>query len=505
MSHKKKFVELLEYYIKEKYPNVIFTHDTPTSPWIEFTEFGSKLYVNSSKEYKNNTGWYDLNDSIYNRIIDSKNSFIAVILGEPEKTFIFPQEKTLQIFNEENKLDNKDRPRWMFSIVKKNDNNYFLKIKKDNINVNDYLNRWDLIPEMHNKLIEDNNNRNFFLIQVSEYGSQNILNNSTYEHSDWKSNQRDYDHGKVKIGDYLLVYFSGNAIDFQQQLKKIYRVDFISKDNIQFKLYEVKDLSGITLKKIQEAVVNKILPKTFRNLGLQGFNIAKIDKSDYDSILLLDKNFVNMNELQVFLTGYPQGNLQISKEQNILGWKKKPKFLSEGDYVFVYNTTNKKIECGFKIKSKSNIQKPIWEDEINSDSSLQKYQFRWDAELTCDNLNINLNDISQIEPFEANNNGKKANFGFLVGRNSPNSLRNPVYKPFKDYLLSKCGHNQMKNEQISNWSFDIEEAINQILLPDTESELAIHREIVKRILIHLKSGKHIILVGPPGVGKTESS
>ena len=61
----------------------------------------------------------------------------------------------------------------------------------------------------------------------------------------------------------------------------------------------------------------------------------------------------------------------------------------------------------------------------------------------------------------------------------------------------------MKNEQVPNWSFDIEESINEILLPDTENELAIEREIVKRILIHLKSGKHVILVGPPGVGKTD--
>ena len=499
----KKIAESLVDFLKEKYPTVSFNQKTPKSLWIEFSEFDSFLYINYSREYKNNNGWYGLEESIYNKIIQANNSFIAVILGTLERTFIFPKEKIIEIFNDENKLESKDRPRWMFSIFNEN-NKYFLKIKKENIDVNDYLNRWNLIPDLKDKKTEENH-RNFFLIQVSKFGSENILNNLTYEHSDWKSNQRDYDHGKVKMGDYLLVYFSGNAIDFQQQLKKIYRVDFISKDNIQFKLYEVKDLNGITLKKIQEAVVNKILPKTFRNLGLQGFNIGKIDKSDYDSILLLDKNFVNKNELQVFLTGYPQGNLQTSKEQNILGWKENPKFLSVGDYVFVYNTTSKKIECGFKIKSKSNIQKPIWEDEINSDSSQKKYQFRWNAELTCDNLNINLNDIIQIEPFKANNNVKKANFGFLVGRNSPNSLRNPVYKPFKEYLLSKCSNNQMKIEQVSNWSFDIEEAINQILLPDTESELAIPREIVKRILIHLKSGKHVILVGPPGVGKTESS
>ena len=88
MSQKKKFIELLEYYIKEKYPNVIFTHDTPTSPWIEFTEFGSKLYVNSSKEYTNNTGWYDLDESIYDKIINSKDSFTAVILGGPKNFHI---------------------------------------------------------------------------------------------------------------------------------------------------------------------------------------------------------------------------------------------------------------------------------------------------------------------------------------------------------------------------------------------------------------------------------
>lgn len=38
---------------------------------------------------------------------------------------------------------------------------------------------------------------------------------------------------------------------------------------------------------------------------------------------------------------------------------------------------------------------------------------------------------------------------------------------------------------------------------DTASELAIDRQLVKRILLYLKIGKHVILVGAPGVGKTE--
>jgi MoxR-like ATPase len=55
----------------------------------------------------------------------------------------------------------------------------------------------------------------------------------------------------------------------------------------------------------------------------------------------------------------------------------------------------------------------------------------------------------------------------------------------------------------NGWSFDIEKAIDEILLPDTERELAVDRQLVKRIFIHLKAGKHVILVGSPGTGKTD--
>lgn len=62
-------------------------------------------------------------------------------------------------------------------------------------------------------------------------------------------------------------------------------------------------------------------------------------------------------------------------------------------------------------------------------------------------------------------------------------------------------HTAKENDM--GWSFDIEKAIDEILLVNTERELAIDRQLVKRILIHLKAGKHVILVGPPGVGKTD--
>lgn len=165
----------------------------------------------------------------------------------------------------------------------------------------------------------------------------------------------------------------------------------------------------------------------------------------------------NKKPLQfVFITGYNDTNVRISKQHKILGWKNKadPLIL---DRIFVYNTTTKKIECGFKIKSKSKIETPIWYDEINSEPPRQIYKYRWDAELVCDNLNIGLEEINQIPPFKADNEGKRAKFGILVLGDAPNSLTKPIYKPFRDYLLSKCESNKISKDkgtdQIDNNKF----------------------------------------------------
>jgi MoxR-like ATPase len=49
----------------------------------------------------------------------------------------------------------------------------------------------------------------------------------------------------------------------------------------------------------------------------------------------------------------------------------------------------------------------------------------------------------------------------------------------------------------------LESTVDKILARGTSKELAIDREIVKRVIRHLRSGKHVVLVGPPGVGKTD--
>lgn len=143
--------------------------------------------------------------------------------------------------------------------------------------------------------------------------------------------------------------------------------------------------------------------------GYFGMGIRRLPDKEFSVFETeVDKNIMGRTETQVFLTGYPEKNLEISKKQKILGWERNPKDISIGDLVFVYNKNSKKIECGFRVKSKSNRTDPIWESEISANPPRQKYNSRWNAEPVCHDLNIDYNTISGIEPFKPNNKGRKA-------------------------------------------------------------------------------------------------
>lgn len=68
-----------------------------------------------------------------------------------------------------------------------------------------------------------------------------------------------------------------------------------------------------------------------------------------------------------------------------------------------------------------------------------------------------------------------------------------------DSLLDRCA----ELVQYDRWEFDIEKAIDEILRTKQKDELAINRNTVRSIITHLRAGKNVILVGPPGVGKTD--
>lgn len=133
----------------------------------------------------------------------------------------------------------------------------------------------------------------YFLVQVSSFGSKNILQNSYYENLNWKNDKRDSDHGKVRVGDIIVVYFTGNSIKFKNTIKKIYRVNSITEENARFNLSELLTLNGIPyseIVKLKENSMNKYLSM----LGNQRRNITQIEKKDYDTILEID-NELNKN------------------------------------------------------------------------------------------------------------------------------------------------------------------------------------------------------------------
>lgn len=130
---------------------------------------------------------------------------------------------------------------------------------------------------------------NVFLVQVSEPGSTNILNNNKYMNENWYASSKDKDHGDVRVGDLLLIYFTGRAINFEKQLKQVYRVENIQNNNEEFSLKKELELNPIPLSTIRESVATGVLPDVFLNCGRQGFNIRKINYSDYEKVLQLAK------------------------------------------------------------------------------------------------------------------------------------------------------------------------------------------------------------------------
>ena len=129
-----------------------------------------------------------------------------------------------------------------------------------------------------------------FLMQVSENGSKNILTNRKYRNQLWRSKPRDKDHGEVDLGDLILVYFAGAAIDYQKQLRMVYRVNKVSKGNVEFGLDQYQEISPpLTLDQIRENVKKGNLNDDFLNCGRQGFNIRKINYGDFEKVLRLSR------------------------------------------------------------------------------------------------------------------------------------------------------------------------------------------------------------------------
>lgn len=125
----------------------------------------------------------------------------------------------------------------------------------------------------------------YFLLQVAARGSKNILRNSKYRNDDWKTRSKDRDHGRVRSGDLLLVYFGSNALAYQKHLGLLFQVTKIRDGNREFQLEKVWDFHPIPLAELRSKVDNGVLGSSFLNCGQQGFNICQINRREYEKTL----------------------------------------------------------------------------------------------------------------------------------------------------------------------------------------------------------------------------
>jgi hypothetical protein len=148
----------------------------------------------------------------------------------------------------------------------------------------------------------------------------------------------------------------------------------------------------------------------------------------------------------VFISGYDNINLQISKDNSVLGWKKASiKYeMKIGDYVFIYNRDSRQIESVFEIESPYNdIDKPIWKEESKNSIIFKN---RWSAKILFDGLNIHLNQIADLFF-----NGKAQDFGLYVKNDFPKYV-DDKHKGFLDFLIDKfnIASNNNTNHYVKN-------------------------------------------------------
>ena len=119
----------------------------------------------------------------------------------------------------------------------------------------------------------------------------------------------------------------------------------------------------------------------------------------------------NLSQPAIFLSSYTEKNLKVSKEVGIVGWEFNSKSLSSGDLLFIYNTNQRNIETCFKIDKKIEATDFLWPDEIEANKIL--YKHRWNAKIVVDKINLPLDSIQSITPFD------KERFSALLRSNFP--------------------------------------------------------------------------------------
>ena len=119
--------------------------------WLKFDKTGTLLSLTVLKNMIRDTGWYDLDESIYNTLTSTQNAYQAIILGEPKTTFVLSKKivKIFLVLNQNYKVKVKEIDGC--SQLTENNSRYFLILGGNaKYDITEYLNKWDIIPELGN-------------------------------------------------------------------------------------------------------------------------------------------------------------------------------------------------------------------------------------------------------------------------------------------------------------------------------------------------------------------
>ncbi len=114
------------------------------------------------------------------------------------------------------------------------------------------------------------------------------MKNGRYANPQWEKRRRDRDHGKVKPGDELLVYCTGNVPNHGMSLAFGVVVRDVSPDNVTFFLEEPRWFpSPLSRTAILGLVAEGKLSNAFRRCGVQWFNISELEPIAAQQVLKL--------------------------------------------------------------------------------------------------------------------------------------------------------------------------------------------------------------------------
>lgn len=145
--------------------------------------------------------------------------------------------------------------------------------------------------------------------------AEEVLKHNYYRHEGWHKKVRDQDFGKVRTGDHVLLYCTGNVDESPSQIKFIYEVialenipeeelnNAVKEDRItteeargfkerphilRLKLHS-KLRRGLELHIVRGLVGDGKLSENMNNCGKLGFNICQVSYDDYNAIIDWDK------------------------------------------------------------------------------------------------------------------------------------------------------------------------------------------------------------------------